>query len=155
MTDENAVRALLRSITAARDANDADAFAAHYAQGATVVLPGEVFHRDREEIRAWMAAGFDGPLKGTHGVDEPELIRARGRHRGGGQPDRLPLPGRDGPARGPGTAGHADRGPRASGLGRLAGGRLRRCCNGELTAFASPVSQSSVTARASTALAVT
>src|SRR4051794_7059974 len=78
MTDENEVRALLRSITAAWDANDADAFAAHYAEEATVVLPGGVFHRDREEIRAWMAAGFDGPLKGTSGVDEPELIRAGG-----------------------------------------------------------------------------
>jgi uncharacterized protein (TIGR02246 family) len=78
MTDENDVRALLRSITAAWDANDADAFAAHYAPDATVVLPGGVFHRDREEIRVWMAAGFDGPLKGTRGVDEPELVRIGG-----------------------------------------------------------------------------
>src|SRR4051794_26339660 len=78
MTEENDVRAVLRSITAAWDANDADAFAAHYVPDAAVVLPGGIFHRDRGEIRAWMAAGFDGPLKGTRGVDEPELVRIAG-----------------------------------------------------------------------------
>jgi uncharacterized protein (TIGR02246 family) len=78
MTDENQVRALLRSITAAWDANDANAFVSYYLPDATVVLAGGVFHRDREEIRAWMAAGFDGPLKGTRGVDEPELVRIGG-----------------------------------------------------------------------------
>jgi uncharacterized protein (TIGR02246 family) len=78
MTDENDVRAVLRSITAAWDANDADAFAASYTPDATVVLTGGVFHRDREEIRAFMAAGFDGPLKGTRGIDEPELVRVAG-----------------------------------------------------------------------------
>ena len=78
MTDENDVRAVLRSITAAWDANDADAFAASYTPDATVVLTGGVFHRDREEIRAYMAAGFDGPLKGTRGIDEPELVRVAG-----------------------------------------------------------------------------
>ncbi|GAA3351939.1 hypothetical protein GCM10020358_83610 [Amorphoplanes nipponensis] len=78
MDDEQEVRAVLRSITAAWDANDADAFAAHYTPDATVVLPGGIFHRDAGEIRAWMAAGFDGPLKGTRGVDEPELVRVGG-----------------------------------------------------------------------------
>jgi uncharacterized protein (TIGR02246 family) len=78
MTEESNVRAVLRSITAAWDANDAEAFAAHYVPDAAVVLPGGIFHRDREEIRAWMAAGFDGPLKGTRGVDEPELVRIDG-----------------------------------------------------------------------------
>jgi uncharacterized protein (TIGR02246 family) len=78
MTEENNVRAVLRSITAAWDANDAEAFAAHYVPDAMVVLPGGIFHRDREEIRAWMTAGFDGPLKGTRGVDEPELVRVTG-----------------------------------------------------------------------------
>jgi uncharacterized protein (TIGR02246 family) len=75
MTDEQAaVRATLRSITAAWDANDADAFAGHYLPDATVVLPGGVFHRSREDIRSWMRAGFDGPLKGTRGIDEPEAV---------------------------------------------------------------------------------
>jgi uncharacterized protein (TIGR02246 family) len=78
MTDENDVRAVLRSITAAWDANDAAAFAAAYTPDATVVLTGGVFHRDREEIRAYLAAGFDGPLKGTRGIDEPELVRVTG-----------------------------------------------------------------------------
>ena len=69
---------MLRSITAAWAANDADAFAAHYAADATMVLTGGLFHRDREEIRAFLAAGFDGPLKGTRGIDEPEVLRIGG-----------------------------------------------------------------------------
>jgi uncharacterized protein (TIGR02246 family) len=76
--DDTAIRTVLADITAAWDAGDADAFAAHYAEDATIVLPGGVFHRDREEIRAYMTAGFDGPLKGTRGVDEPLLIRMIG-----------------------------------------------------------------------------
>jgi uncharacterized protein (TIGR02246 family) len=79
MTDKDtAVRQILRDITAAWDSNDADAFAAHYLDDATVVLPGGVLHRNREEIRAFMAAGFDGPLKGTTGIDDPEIVRFAG-----------------------------------------------------------------------------
>ena len=42
------------------------------------MLTGGLFHRDREEIRAFLAAGFDGPLKGTRGIDEPEVLRIGG-----------------------------------------------------------------------------
>jgi uncharacterized protein (TIGR02246 family) len=78
MTDENDVRAVLESITAAWHAHDADAFATPYAPDAIVVLTGGVFLRDREELRAYLKAGFDGPLRGTRGIDEPELLRIGG-----------------------------------------------------------------------------
>ena len=72
---ENAIRTILLDVTAAWDAGDADAFVRAYAPDAVVVLPGDVLHRDREEIRTAMAKGFAGPLRGTRGVDEPELVR--------------------------------------------------------------------------------
>lgn len=37
-------------------------------------MPG-AYHRNKEEIRASMAAGFQGPLKGSRAVDEPLSIR--------------------------------------------------------------------------------
>ena len=58
-----AVRELLHALVAAWAANDADAFAARYADDATVVLPGGVFHQGREEVRRYLAAAFAGPLR--------------------------------------------------------------------------------------------
>lgn len=72
--DDAAVRETLRRISAAWDAHDADAFVAQYLPEAVVVLPGGVMQRGRAEICAAMAAGFAGPLRGTTGVDEPELV---------------------------------------------------------------------------------
>jgi uncharacterized protein (TIGR02246 family) len=74
-SDNQAVRDVLGGIVAAWAANDADAFAGFYADDATVVLPGGVFHVGRNEIRAYMAAGFAGPMKGSRSVDEQENVR--------------------------------------------------------------------------------
>jgi uncharacterized protein (TIGR02246 family) len=71
------IRGVFGAIYAAWADNDADAFVAPYREDATVVMPG-VYHRDREEIRASMAAGFSGPLKGSRAVDEPLGIRVIG-----------------------------------------------------------------------------
>lgn len=71
------VRGVFEAIYAAWADNDADAFVAPYREDATVVMPG-VYHRNRDEIRASMAAGFNGPLKGSHAVDEPLSIRVIG-----------------------------------------------------------------------------
>ncbi|GAA0386759.1 SgcJ/EcaC family oxidoreductase [Microbispora corallina] len=68
---------LLRQVYAAWTDNDADAFAALYLPDATVVMPG-VLHRGREAVRAYMAAAFAGPLKGSRGIDEPEDVRVIG-----------------------------------------------------------------------------
>ncbi|RQX01028.1 SgcJ/EcaC family oxidoreductase [Micromonospora globispora] len=76
--DDQAVRDVLHALVAAWAANDADAFAAHYTDDATVVLPGGVFHQGREGVRSYMAAAFAGPLKGSTSVDEPESVRVVG-----------------------------------------------------------------------------
>src|SRR5581483_10561222 len=76
-TDEDAVRELFTTMYAAWAAGDADGFVAAYREDATVVLPG-VYHRGREAVRGYMAAGFAGPLRGSRALDEPEEIRFLG-----------------------------------------------------------------------------
>ncbi|SEP54389.1 SgcJ/EcaC family oxidoreductase [Amycolatopsis saalfeldensis] len=71
------IRGLMTRLYQSWADNDADAFAAFYTEGATVVLPG-VFRQGRAAIREHMAAGFDGPLKGSRAVDEPQDIRVAG-----------------------------------------------------------------------------
>jgi uncharacterized protein (TIGR02246 family) len=76
--NDEAVRAILARTVTAWTANNADAFADLYAEDATVMLAGGVYLRGRDEIRAYMAAGFAGPLRGTRGLDEPESVRLLG-----------------------------------------------------------------------------
>ncbi|MFI5613363.1 SgcJ/EcaC family oxidoreductase [Amycolatopsis sp. NPDC051903] len=71
------IQDLLHRLYAAWADNDADAFAALYAPDATVVMPG-VFHQGRATVREYMAAAFDGPLKGSRGIDEPQDVRVQG-----------------------------------------------------------------------------
>jgi ketosteroid isomerase-like protein len=61
------VLATIDAVYAAWAANDADAL---YTADATVVQPG-VFKKNKNEIRSTMAAGFAGPLKGSHVLDAP------------------------------------------------------------------------------------
>jgi uncharacterized protein (TIGR02246 family) len=77
--ETSAVRDVLQRAYAAWAAGDADAFAALYADDATVVMRG-VFHRGRPAVRGYMAAGFAGRLKGSRGVDDPQDIRIVGGH---------------------------------------------------------------------------
>jgi uncharacterized protein (TIGR02246 family) len=77
VTDESAVLAAIGGQYAAWAANDVDAFAAFYAQDATVVQPG-VYKKDREEIRRTMAAAFAGPLKGSRVLGEIQGVRFLG-----------------------------------------------------------------------------
>ena len=71
------VRALFTDLYAAWADNDADAFASFYRDDATVVMPG-VRHLGKSAIRDSMAAGFEGPLKGSKAVDEPVDFRILG-----------------------------------------------------------------------------
>jgi uncharacterized protein (TIGR02246 family) len=73
-TDERAVRAVLDAVYAAWADNDADAFVAPYAPDATAVHSGTVMP-DRDAIRATMAAGFAGALKGSEGIHEVRRVR--------------------------------------------------------------------------------
>ncbi len=75
MTDTIAqIQALFDEIYQAWRDNDADAFVASYLDDATVTMPG-TFHQGRLAVRVAMRAAFDGPLKGSRGVDEPQDIR--------------------------------------------------------------------------------
>lgn len=71
-------RAVPQQIVAAWADNDADAFAAVFADDATMILPGDVFCTSRDQIRAYMAQAFDGPLKGTRVAGEPLAVRQLG-----------------------------------------------------------------------------
>ncbi|MEU4823363.1 SgcJ/EcaC family oxidoreductase [Actinomadura citrea] len=76
-SDETAVREVFERLYKAWGDGDADAFADLYVEDATVVMPG-VFNQGREAVRGYMAAAFDGPLKGSRGVDEPQDVRVHG-----------------------------------------------------------------------------
>lgn len=73
-----AVQATILGTVDAWNANDATAFAGWYAPDATVVLQDGTFLRGRDEIRAFMAAGFTGRLRGTRGSDEQVSVRVIG-----------------------------------------------------------------------------
>jgi uncharacterized protein (TIGR02246 family) len=75
---EQAVRDVLHGVMAAWTANDADTFASYYAEDVSVVLSAGVYHRNKAEIREYMAKGFAGPLRGSFGVDRPENVRVLG-----------------------------------------------------------------------------
>jgi uncharacterized protein (TIGR02246 family) len=76
--DDKAVRDLLQATVTAWTANDADAFAALYTKDATVTLADGTYLRNRDEIRAFMAAGFAGRLQGSRGMDQVESVRPLG-----------------------------------------------------------------------------
>ncbi|MEU8118757.1 SgcJ/EcaC family oxidoreductase [Spirillospora sp. NPDC049024] len=76
-SSETAVREVLGRLYEAWGDGDADAFADLYVDDATVVMPG-VFHQGRAAVRDYMAAAFDGPLKGSRAVDEPQDVRVHG-----------------------------------------------------------------------------
>lgn len=73
-TDEAAVKDVLASAVAAWDANDADAFAELYTDDASVITAGS-HQQGKETIRAFMAGGFAGPLKGTKSMEDPQDVR--------------------------------------------------------------------------------
>jgi uncharacterized protein (TIGR02246 family) len=73
-TDRQAILNVLAALYKAWEANDAEAFVADYTDDATVVQPG-VYKKDREEIRATMAAAFAGPLSGSRATDHPAAVR--------------------------------------------------------------------------------
>jgi uncharacterized protein (TIGR02246 family) len=72
------IEQLLQQTVSAWTANDADAFADLYTKDATVTLADGTYLRNRDEIRAYMAAGFEGRLRGTRGCDDLESIHPAG-----------------------------------------------------------------------------
>lgn len=76
--DQTAVWAISQRIVAAWADNDADAFAAVFAEDATMILPG-LYRQGRDGIRSYMAGAFAGPYRGTQVTGQPINIRFLGR----------------------------------------------------------------------------
>jgi len=69
--DQVAARTVPQQIVEAWARNDADAFAALFTDDATMILPNDIFVRGRDAIRAFMAAGYAGPYRGTRVTGQP------------------------------------------------------------------------------------
>ena len=72
--DEAAINVMLSEMYEAWTNNDADGFVKYYTDDATAILPGSL-RGSRKVIRDLMAAGFEGPLKGSSTVDKQLSLR--------------------------------------------------------------------------------
>jgi uncharacterized protein (TIGR02246 family) len=68
------VKDLLDQLVAAWDNQDADGYANLYTPDTVVATTGNVTN-GRDKLRAFMTAGFNGPLKGTKSVEDIQQIR--------------------------------------------------------------------------------
>lgn len=62
-------------LVAAWARNDAAGVADVFTEDGTLILPGDVHKRGRDEIRAFMAAAYAGPFKGTGVTGAPVDVR--------------------------------------------------------------------------------
>lgn len=62
-------------LVAAWTKNDAEGVADVFTEDGTMILPGDVYKKGRDEIRAFMAAAYAGPFKGTGVTGRPVDVR--------------------------------------------------------------------------------
>jgi uncharacterized protein (TIGR02246 family) len=62
-------------LVAAWSHNDAEGIANVFTEDGILILPGDVLKKGREEIRAFMAAAYAGPFKGTGVTGTPVDVR--------------------------------------------------------------------------------
>lgn len=72
--DQRAVLTVPQRIMAAWAANDADAFADTFTENGSLLMQDRQLE-SREEIRAYMSAGFSGPLAGARVTGWPIAVR--------------------------------------------------------------------------------
>jgi uncharacterized protein (TIGR02246 family) len=75
--EQAAIAAVPARMVAAWAAHDADAFADLFVQDGSMMLPG-VYKKGHDDIRAFMAAGFAGPYKGTQVTGQPLEMKPLG-----------------------------------------------------------------------------
>ncbi|OKI23472.1 DUF4440 domain-containing protein [Nocardiopsis sp. TSRI0078] len=62
-------------LVAAWAENDGDKVAETFTEDGVMILPGDVYKKNREEIRAFMSAAYAGPFKGTGVTGRPVDVR--------------------------------------------------------------------------------
>ena len=72
--DEAAINEMLSEMYQYWTDNNADGFAKYFVEDATAILPGSL-RGSRQVVRDMLAAGFEGPLKGSSTVDKHLSIR--------------------------------------------------------------------------------
>ncbi|GLF98802.1 SgcJ/EcaC family oxidoreductase [Streptomyces yaizuensis] len=73
--DMAAVGGVPERMMAAWAANDASALAGIFTEDGTMILPGDVFKKGRDEIRSFMADNYAGPFRGTSVFGAPLDVR--------------------------------------------------------------------------------
>lgn len=76
--DAEAVKQVPQRVMAAWERNDADAFAEIFTEDGTLVLPGDIHLKSREEIRAFLTKAYAGPYKGTRVTGTPIGVKHLG-----------------------------------------------------------------------------
>lgn len=73
--NERAVLQVPLRMVGAWAVNDANGIANVFTEDGILILPGDVFKQGRDEIRAFMAAAYAGPFKGTGVTGHPVDLR--------------------------------------------------------------------------------
>lgn len=76
--DQIAAVGIPQRVVAAWAQHDHDAFADLFTADATMILPGDVFVQQRENIRSYMAEAYSAAFKGTRVTGVPLSVRFLG-----------------------------------------------------------------------------